>query len=202
MRDERLRKTQITADEWILGVPDSPVTLLEYGDFECPYCAMARPELEALVAEDPDVIHLIYRHFPVTTIHPHAFNAAEAAEAAGRQDKFWEMHDMIFTHQRQLEDENLRAYALAIGLDVDRFDAEISAHLYADKVREDFRHGIQDGVNGTPTIFINELRYDGPRERVAMRAAIDTLLRAEGVRAGRRSRARRPRTPRGRSVQL
>src|SRR5437879_120813 len=101
MFDERLQRSEITDDDWILGNPDAPVTLLEYGDFECPYCAMARPVLEGLVKGYPDTIRLIYRHFPVTTAHPHAFMAAESAEAAGTQGKFWKMHDMLFTHQQQ-----------------------------------------------------------------------------------------------------
>lgn len=175
MLDDRLQKTQITADDWVRGLQSAPVTMLEYGDFECPYCAMARPVLEGLVAEYPETIRLVYRHFPVTTIHPHAFMAAEAAEAAGAQGEFWEMHDMLFTHQRQLAYEQLRGYAEQIGLDGERFDREMRAHLYQDEVKRDFRRGIQDGVNGTPTIFINRLRYDGPRERASMLATIAAM---------------------------
>jgi protein-disulfide isomerase len=178
MYDDRIQKTPITADDWSLGSPEAPVTLLEYGDFECPYCAMARPVLEGLVAEYPDTIRLVFRHFPITTIHPHAFMAAEAAEAAGAQGKFWEMHDTLFTHQQLLEFENLRWYAKQIGLDVARFVQEMRAHIYQEKVRRDFRRGIQDGVNGTPTIFINGLRYDGPRDRMSILAAIATQVRS------------------------
>jgi protein-disulfide isomerase len=170
--DDRVQKTQITAEDWILGRPDAPVTLLEYGDFECPYCAMARPVLESLVMDHHDTIRLVYRHFPITTAHPHAMMAAEAAEAAGAQGKFWKMHDMLFTYQQNLEVEDLRRYAQEIGLDVVRFDRELKAHLHRDEVRLDFRRGIQDGVNGTPTIFINRLRYDGPRDRESILAAI------------------------------
>jgi protein-disulfide isomerase len=184
MYDERVQRTQITADDWILGRPDAPITLLEYGDFECPYCAMARPVLEGLVAEYPDAIRLVYRHFPITTTHSHAFIAAEAAEAAGAQGEFWEMHDMLFTHQQQLEYENLRWYAEELDLDVARFDQEMRAHTYQDEVRQDFRRGVQDGANGTPTIFINGLRYDGPRDRMSILATITALMPARGRERG------------------
>ena len=184
MYDDRLQKTQISADDWSLGAPDAPVVMLEYGDFECPYCAMARPVLEGLVAEYSDTIRLIYRHFPITTIHPHAFLAAEAAEAAGAQGKFWKMHDMLFTHQQQLEYQDLLRYAQAIGLDVARFDQELQAHSYRDAVKLDFRHGVQDGVNGTPTIFINRRRYDGPRDRASMLATVTSLMSARSLERG------------------
>ena len=178
MFNDRIQQTKITADDWILGDENAPVTLLEYGDFECPYCAAARPELESLVKNYPDTIQLVYRHFPITTTHPHAALAAEAAEAAGAQGKFWEMHDMLFTHQDALEFEDLRRYARSIGLDLKRFDREMSDHLYRDEVRRDFRRGIQDGVNGTPSIFINGLRYDGPRDRRSILAAVEVQAAA------------------------
>jgi protein-disulfide isomerase len=176
MFNDRIQKTEIAEDDWILGSEDVPITLLEYGDFECPYCAMARPVLEGLVAEFPTDIRLIFRHFPISTTHPHARIAAESAEAAGAQGKFWEMHDMLFTHQDRLEFEDLRRYAHAIGLDLRRFDQEMRDHVYEDEVRRDFRRGIRDGVNGTPSIFINGLRYDGPRDRRAILAAIQAQV--------------------------
>ncbi len=179
MLDETIQKTELTKEDWIRGNVDAPVTLLEYGDFECPYCGMAYPVLEALLEEDPDTVRLVYRHFPITNAHPHALMAAEAAEAAGAQGKFWEMHDMLFTHQDQLEDDDLIEYAGAIGLDVERFDQEMRADRYLEEIERDFRHGIEDGVNGTPTIFINRIRYDGPTDRASMRAAIADILRSE-----------------------
>ena len=176
--DDRIQKTQIMPDDWIRGDVEAPVTILEYGDFECPYCAMARPELESLVAAYPDDIRLVFRHFPISTTHPHAKMAAEAAESAGAQGKFWEMHDMLFTHQDRLEFEDLRRYAHALGLDLRRFDEEMREHVYEPEVRRDVRRGIQDGVNGTPTIFINGLRYDGPRDRRSILAAIKARVPA------------------------
>ena len=172
MFDDRVQRTPIAPDDWLLGLPEAHVTLLEYGDFECPYCAMARPVLQGLVNEYGDTIRLIYRHFPVTTVHPHAFIAAESAEAAGAQGAFWQMHDMLFAHQQQLEYQNLLWYAEQLGLDVARFDREMRGHMYQGEVKRDFRRGVEDGVNGTPTIFINGRRYDGPRERASMLAAI------------------------------
>jgi protein-disulfide isomerase len=161
-----------------LGTRGCPVTLLEYGDFECPYCAMARPVLEGLVAEYPEDIRLVFRHFPVTTTHPHARIAAESAEAAGAQGQFWEMHDMLFTHQDRLAFEDLRRYAHALGLDLSRFDQEMVARVYQAEVQRDFRRGIQDGVNGTPSIFINGLRYDGPRDRASILSAVAAQIPA------------------------
>jgi protein-disulfide isomerase len=172
MPDHVLQRTPIEADDWIRGKRDAPVTLLEYGDFECSHCAAVRPVLEGLVDEAPDGIRLAFRHFPITTTHPHAAMAAEAAEAAGAQGKFWEMHDMLFGQQPELEFEDLRWCAEQVGCDVLRFDDEMAAHAYTQEVRRDFRRGISDGVNGTPTVFINGVRYDGPRDRVSMMAAI------------------------------
>jgi protein-disulfide isomerase len=174
--DDRIQQTQIMPDDWILGDAEAPVTMLEYGDFECPYCAMARPVLEALVVDYPDTIRLVYRHFPITNIHPHAALAAEAAEAAGAQGRFWDMHDLLFANQDRLEFEDLRAYAREIGLQRTRFDQEMIAHVYQNEVRQDFRRGIQDGVNGTPSIFINGLRYDGPRDYGSILAAIQSQV--------------------------
>jgi protein-disulfide isomerase len=175
MIDDRMQTTEITNADWIRGKLDAPVTILEYGDFECPYCGAAHPVLKALGNDFPEQIRLVYRHFPITSAHPHAFMAAEAAEAAGKQGAFWEMHDLLFTHQRQLEYEYLRSYAEQLNLDIARFDREMKANTYAGEVRSDFRQGVEDGVNGTPTLFINRLRYDGPREYGSMLAAIKAI---------------------------
>ena len=179
MLDDTIQSTEITKDDWIRGAEEASVTLLEYGDFECPYCGKAFPVLEDLLGEDPNTVRLVYRHFPITNSHPHALSAAEAAEAAGAQGKFWEMHDLLYTHQDQLEEKDLLAYANMIGLNAERFAREMRTRRYREEVRRDFRRGIQDGVNGTPTIFINRLRYDGPTDLASMRAAIASALKAE-----------------------
>lgn len=178
-----VQRTEISEYEWILGDVNAPVTILEYGDFECPYCRAARPVLRQLVDRNEGQVRLIYRHFPITSLHPHAELAAEASEAAGSQDLFWEMHDMIFTHQNALEFDNLVSYAEAVGADATRFADELARHMYLEEVRRDFEKGIIDGVNGTPTLFINGVRYDGPREYNLMQAAIDLALEQSGARA-------------------
>jgi protein-disulfide isomerase len=131
-----------------------------------------------VVDESPEAIRLIYRHFPVTTIHPLAAIAAEAAEAAGAQGKFWEMHSLLFRNQPLFTPDNLRRLAKSIGLETTRFDKEMESHVHLPAVREDFKNGVQDGVNGTPTIFINRVRYDGPREHDAILAVIAALAGA------------------------
>jgi len=173
--DDRIQRTEITDDDWCLGERNAPVTILEYGDFECPHCAAAAPALESVVDENPEAIRLIYRHFPITTIHPFATIAAEAAEAAGAQGKFWEMHNLLFANQPMFTPDNLRRLAKSIGLKVARFDKEMESHVHLPAVKEDFRRGVLDGVNGTPTIFINRVRYDGPREHDAILAVIAAL---------------------------
>ena len=177
MFDERVQVSGLTDDEWIRGRPDAPVTLLEYGDFECPVCAATRPVLETLLEDESETVRLVYRHFPVTSIHPHAGVAAEAAEAAGAQGEFWYMHDLLFANQDALELPDLRDYAEAIGIDVPRFDRAMQTRRYLQEVRADFRRGVRDGVNGTPTLFINGLRYDGSRDLRSLRAAILTVAR-------------------------
>ena len=178
LEDDRVQRTPISEEDWCLGDRHAPVTLLEYGDFECPHCAAARPVLEGLVDETRETIRLVFRHFPVTTVHPFAQTAAEAAEAAGAQGKFWEMHDLLFEHQPRFDIDHLRRLAHAIHLQLGQFDREMNGHVHLPEVKRDFRRGVEDGVNGTPTIFINRLRYDGPREHDAILAAI--ALQAAG----------------------
>jgi protein-disulfide isomerase len=144
------------------GPDNAPVTLVEYGDYECPYCGMAYPIVKAAQQRVGAQLRFVFRNFPLKEIHPHAPHAAEAAESAGAQGKFWEMHDTIFEHQGALEDEDLVAYAKALGLDANRLAADLANKTYAGRVREDFRSGVRSGVNGTPTFFINGERYNGP----------------------------------------
>jgi len=150
----------VRASDHVLGPATAPVTLVEYGDFECPHCGMAHAVLEELLAAAGDQLRFVFRNFPLTTVHPHAENAAEAAEAAGAQGRFWEMHDLLFEHQTALEDDDLVAYAAALGLNQARFIRELTSHTYATKVREDFTGGVRSGVNGTPTFFVNGYRHD------------------------------------------
>jgi protein-disulfide isomerase len=156
----------------ILGNPDASVTLVEYGDYECPHCGRAHSILKELRAQESR-FRLVYRHFPLTAIHPHAEPAAEAAEAAGAQGQFWEMHDLLFEHQDALDMIHLVGYARALGLDLNRFTSEMSARTHAAKVREDFLSGARSGVNGTPTFFINGVRHNGSYELPSLMAAVE-----------------------------
>jgi protein-disulfide isomerase len=143
------------------GSVDAPVTLVEYGDYECPYCGMAHPIVQKLQAALGKKLRFVFRNFPLHEAHPHARLAAQAAEAAGAQGKFWEMHDLLFEHQNALERDDILGYAKSIGIDADRVSRELESGVYEKHVREDFRGGVRSGVNGTPTFFINGDRYDG-----------------------------------------
>ena len=152
----------IAGRDHVIGPPDAPAALVEYGDYECPYCGMARPIVKDVQRRLGRRLRFAYRHFPLAEIHPHATAAAEAAEAASAQGRFWEMHDLLFENQRALGDADLVRYAAALNLDLPRFVAEPAEHVYADRVREDFMTGVRSGVNGTPSFFINGRRHDGP----------------------------------------
>jgi protein-disulfide isomerase len=170
--------------EAVLALPVSPgrdhiwrpiaasVTLLEYGDYECPYCGAAHAIVSAIQAHMAAELRFVFRHFPMTTVHPHAQQAAEAAKAAGAQGKFWAMHDRLFEHQQQLTGSYLLSCAQALGLDVGRFSAELAAHLHVPKIREDFMSGVRSGVNGTPTFYINGVRHDGAWDAASLLTAL------------------------------
>jgi protein-disulfide isomerase len=151
----------VSKRDHIQGPPTARVTLLEYGDYQCPYCLQAYPIMLDIQQHLGDSMRLVYRNFPITTAHPDAQQAAEAAEAAGAQGKFWEMHDYLFEHQSRLDDVALLSYAADLGFNLDRFACDLQTHAFADRVREDFLSGVRSGVNGTPTFFINGVRFDG-----------------------------------------
>ena len=144
----------------IQGLATAPITLVEYGDYECPYCGQAYPVVKEIQKRLGKRLRFVFRNFPLSTMHPHAEHAAEAAEAAGAQAKFWEMHDALYGNQEALDDGDLVEYAAAVGLDQTRFTGEMAKHTHAARVREDFMSGVRSGVNGTPTFFINGVRYD------------------------------------------
>ena len=172
----------VSERDHIAGPDDAPVTLVEYGDYECPYCGMAYPIVKAAQQRLGDQLRFVFRNFPLRESHPHAQHAAEAAEAAGAQGKFWEMHDMLFEHQDSLGDEDLITYADALGLDSEQFVDDLASGTYTPRVREDFRSGVRSGVNGTPTFFINGERYNGPwADEVRVVAALRdaALVRSE-----------------------
>jgi protein-disulfide isomerase len=164
----------------VRGPLASPVTLVEYGDYECPFCGQAYFVVKDLEQRVGNLMRFVFRNFPLTTVHPHAERAAEAAEAAGAQGKFWEMHDILFENQQALEDEDLVEYAALVGLDIPRFVREIREGRYLNRMREDFLSGARSGVNGTPTFFINGLRHDGPWDLAILMAAIENAARGGG----------------------
>jgi len=165
------------------GSPKASVTLVEYGDFECPHCGAAYPIVKAVQRAMGSKLLFAYRHFPLSRIHLHAEHAAEMAEAAGEHGKFWEMHDLLFENQDALEDDQLIAYAETLGIDPAWAAQALMDERFQPRVREDFAGGVRSGVNGTPTFFINGLRYDGGADTLLdalMEATIDAPLKSRG----------------------
>jgi protein-disulfide isomerase len=158
------------------GPADAPVTLVEYGDYECPHCRQVSPVLAQLRDHFGTRLRYVFRHFPITSLHPNSQLAAEAAEAAAAQGRFWEMHNLLFDHQGTLDREHLLLYAEALDLDVERFHSDLDGHVHADRVREDFISGVRSGANGTPAFFINNVRYDGAWDLDSLRAEIEKPL--------------------------
>lgn len=152
---------QISNHDHIIGKKEAPVELLEYGDYQCPYCRNAYYIIKEIQKEMGDDMRFIFRNFPITSIHPHSFHAALAAEAAAEQGKFWEMHDMLYENQDQLEDAHLVEYAKKIDLDIARFEEDFSKSSHYDKIREDYNSGLQYGVQGTPAFFVNGEIFQG-----------------------------------------
>jgi protein-disulfide isomerase len=153
-----------------------PVHLLEFGDYQCPYCGRAEPVRIALEQTFGDQLCFAFRNFPIVGAHPYAEIAAEAAEAADAQGKFWEMHDLLFENQHALEVPDLHRYAEQLGLDMGQFVADLRAHRFHEKIRADLHSGAISGVGGTPTFFINGLRHDGPPDFDTLHAAIVRAL--------------------------
>jgi protein-disulfide isomerase len=162
----------------IQGPASAPVTLVQYGDYECPYCGEAYPIVKDVQAQMKDRLRFVFRNFPISTSHPHAEQAAEAAEAAAGQGRFWEMHDALYENQRRLRHQDLRSYAERLELDVERFARELAEHVHAPRVHEDFISGVRSGVNGTPSFYINGLRHDDSYETEVL---LDALERAAAV---------------------
>jgi protein-disulfide isomerase len=161
-----------TERDHIQGADDAQATLVEYGDYECPFCGAAYPVIKDVQARMRDELRFVFRNFPITTSHPHAGQAAEAAEAAAAQGTFWPMHDTLYENQSKLENEDLHRYAEKLGLDVQRFDRELAEHVYAARVHEDFLSGVRSGVNGTPTFYVNGVRHDDSYDPETLIAAL------------------------------
>jgi len=141
--------------EHVLGEPDAKLTLLEYGDYECPACVQAEPLLRHLLDIHPGRLCLVFRHFPLTQVHPHAQQAAEAAEAAAAQGRFWPMHHLLLSQAHQLTPAGLVGCARSLGLDMNRFNAEMADHIYTQRVQEHRHAGERSGLRATPAFFLN-----------------------------------------------
>lgn len=144
----------------VLGPPHAPVTIVEYGDFECPTCKQAAPAVKMVLERFEGQVRFIYRHYPVEDVHPNALCAAEAAETAGAQGKFWQMHDLLFENQRRLKRNQLHTYAEQLQLDMARYTAEMDDEIYRQRIREHIQGGKQSGVRGTPGFFVNGVIKD------------------------------------------
>jgi protein-disulfide isomerase len=158
------------------GPSDAPVTLVEYGDYECPHCGRAYPIVKAVQKHFGPRLRFVFRNFPITEAHPHAALAAASAEAAGEQGKFWEMHDALFDHQDRLGAMDLVNYASQLGIGPEGFLDRIRSREMSERVQDDFMTGVRSGVNGTPTFFINGTRYDGAWDYQDLVATIESTI--------------------------
>ncbi|MDB5803787.1 MAG: DsbA family protein [Betaproteobacteria bacterium] len=166
----------VTAIDHALGADHAPVTLVEYGDFECPTCKQTAPLLKMLLERRPGRLRVVFRHYPLEGVHPHALLAAQAAEAAAAQGKFWQMHDLLFDNQMHLKIAQLRGYAEQLELDMTRFNAEIGDEVYLQRVREQIEGGNRSNVRATPTVFVNGVIHDTSFGLRALEDAVEALL--------------------------
>lgn len=160
-------KPPVNDADHVHGKLDAPIVLVEYGDYQCPYCGAAYPQIKAVQQAMGERLCFVFRNFPLTNLHPQAMMAASFAEAAATVGKFWEMHDMIFENQRRLNDRSLVDYAKRVGLDDGLVESAIQGN-FEPKIRADFKTGVRSGVNGTPTLFVNGKRFEGPAEADAL----------------------------------
>ena len=165
-------KVPPTETDHTLGSSNALVHLVEYGDYECPDCLNSEPIVRQLRLEFGEKLSVVFRHFPQNSVHPHASAAAQAAEAAGAQHKFWEMHEALFKHQKEMADLDLTHLALKIGLDPYKFVSDTESAVFVKKVRRDQEGGVLSGVHRTPTFFINTTRHDGTNDLQNLRQKI------------------------------
>lgn len=159
-------------DDHVRGGKNAEITLVEFGDYECPGCCEAYKVIKRIEEEMGDTLRFVFRHFPYARLHPHAEQAAQASESASDQGQFWEMHDLLFENQHALAFENLVGYAQQLSLEVPIFEEDLKSEKYLERVREDFRSGVQNGVFGTPTIFVNGIRLNNGADYDSLMAAI------------------------------
>lgn len=176
---------QVGAKDHVQGEDDAPLTLVEYGDYECPHCGAAYPIVKRVQKKLGKNLRIVFRNFPLTESHPHALHAAQAAEAAALQDKFWEMHDVIYEHQETLEDDDLLGFAQELKLDTKKWESGFSSDAVENKIEQDFNGGIRSGVNGTPTFFINGVRHDDSFAYPILLAALQAQLTPQKIKRGK-----------------
>lgn len=169
-------KIPVSSLDHIQGNPDAPLTLVEYGDYECPYCGMAYPIVKRLQKHFGDRLRFVFRNFPLIDNHPHAGIAAMSAEFADSKGKFWEMHDVLYENQRSLELSDIMNYAKTLNLSTHELKISIESEVYAQKIQNDFMGGVKSGVNGTPTFFINEKRFNDSYEYENLLSALNDVL--------------------------
>jgi protein-disulfide isomerase len=170
----------------VQGPSTAIVTLVEYGDYQCPYCGNAHPIIKKLQKRYGDQLRFVFRNFPQVRVHAYAQRAAEAAEAAGSQGKFWEMHDYLYEHQEALDVENLARAAGVLGLDRVEFNREVAERVYADRVQRDIQSGIDSEVGGTPTLFINGVRNDDDDDFETLKTRINEAIQLRKASKGKR----------------
>jgi len=175
----------VTEQDRVQGSDAAEVTLIEYGDFECPVCGKAYPILKRVKQRLGKRLRFVFRHFPISDAHPHAEPAAEASESVaerGGAEAFWAMHDLVFEHQYALDDARLARYATLAGVDGEAVLKDLETGRYRERIRESFMSGVRSGVNGTPTLFIDGIRYDGPRDEETLVAALDLVAHESSAR--------------------
>jgi protein-disulfide isomerase len=167
-------RSPVSDDDHIQGDANAPLELIEYGDYQCPHCGRAYPLIKSIQQELGDKLRFVYRNFPLTQSHPQAMGAALAAEAAGLQGAFWEMHDMLFENQKKLNPSALIRYAESLDLDIARFCTEMEGPELRQRIEREFYSGMRSGVNGTPGLFINGTLFDGDWENGGLLNALQS----------------------------
>lgn len=165
----------VSSSDHIEGNIDAPLTLVEYGDYECPYCGMAYPIVKQIQEHFKDRIRFVFRNFPIVDSHPHAGIAAMTAEFAATQGQFWKMHDLLYENQQSLALSNLLSYAKSLGLSSSELQHAIENEIFAKKIEQDFMGGVRSGVNGTPTFYINNNRFNDAFEYENLLAALEKV---------------------------
>lgn len=166
----------VSDKDHIQGKNDAPITLVEYGDYQCPYCGQAYPIVKQIQENFGDNLRFVFRNFPLSEMHQYAFGAAEAAEVADDYGKFWEMHDMLYEHQDQLSESHLIDYASQLGIDPKEFRTKLESNSKAQRVKDDFMSGVESGVNGTPSFYINNRKYEGAWDYESLKTILSELI--------------------------